>query len=329
MNQVDKTDSQIVEVDTPPAEKPLISVVIPCYYSEKMIRKVVTMTREELVSNGYPYEFILVNDGSRDGTFAEIEKLANEDSQVVGIDCSKNLGQHSATMAGLHHVHGDLIMLMDDDMQTHPSQCMTIIHAMEETDDDVVFGQWPRQKTSWWRLAGSKFTTWSMQVMTKRPKEVEACNFLVMKRAIAEELKRYTGPYIYIQGLLFRATTRMSNVAIKHFEREEGTSGYTLKTLIKLWSTILNFSMMPLRAASFIGTVLGVIGLISGIVVVVSKFVVPNYALGWPSLMAAVLFCSGLILMSLGIIGEYLGRVFMTLNNSPQYVIRTLLDRRD
>lgn len=313
----------------PPSEKPLISVVIPCYYSEKMIRKVVTMTREELVSNGYPYEFILVNDGSRDGTFAEISKLAEEDSQVVGIDCSKNLGQHSATMAGLHQVHGELVMLMDDDMQTHPSQCMKLIRAIEETDDDVVFGQWPRQKTSWWRLAGSKFTTWSMHVMTKRPKEVEACNFLVMKRAISDELMRYTGPYIYIQGLLFRATTRMSNVAIKHFEREEGTSGYTLKALIRLWSTILNFSMMPLRAASIVGSALGIIGLISGIVVVASKLVYPDFALGWPSLMAAVLFCSGIILLSLGIIGEYLGRVFMTLNNSPQYVIRTLLDHRE
>ena len=165
--------------------------------------------------------------------------------------------------------------------------------------------------------------------MTKRPKEVEACNFLVMRRAISDELMRYTGPYIYIQGLLFRATTRMSNVSIKHFERESGTSGYTLKTLIKLWSTILNFSMMPLRAASIIGSVLGIVGLISGIVVVISKLVYPDFALGWPSLMTVVLFCSGMILLSLGIIGEYLGRVFMTLNNSPQYVIRTLLDERE
>ncbi len=313
----------------PSSDKPLISVVIPCYYSEKMIRKVVTLTREELVSNGYPYEFILVNDGSTDGTFDEIRKLSEEDHQVVGIDCSKNLGQHSATMAGLHHVHGDLVMLMDDDMQTHPSQCMKLINAIEETGDDVVFGQWAKMRESWWRLLGSKFTTWSMQVMTKRPKEVEACNFLVMRRAISDELMRYTGPYIYIQGLLFRATSKMSNVSIKHFERESGTSGYTLKTLIKLWSTILNFSMMPLRAASIVGTVLGLVGLVSGIVVVVSKLVYPDFALGWPSLMAVVLFCSGIILLSLGIIGEYLGRVFMTLNNSPQYVIRTLLDERE
>lgn len=313
----------------PSSEKPLISVVIPCYYSEKMIRKVVTMTREELVTNGYPYEFILVNDGSKDNTFGEIQKLAEEDSNIVGIDCSKNLGQHSATMAGLHQVRGDLIMLMDDDMQTHPSQCMKLIHGIEETGDDVVFGQWAKMREAWWRRAGSLFTTWSMQVMTKRPKEVEACNFLVMRKAICDEVKRYTGPYIYIQGLLFRATTRMSNVAIEHFEREEGTSGYTLKTLIKLWSTILNFSMMPLRAASIVGGVLGFIGLISGVIVVASKLVYPDFALGWPSLMAVVLFCSGIILMSLGIIGEYLGRVFMTLNNSPQFVIRTLIDERD
>ena len=308
---------------------PMISVVIPCYYSEKMIGKVVTLTREELVSNGYSYEFILVNDGSTDGTFSEIQKLAEEDPNIVGIDCAMNLGQHSAIMAGLNHTRGELIMLMDDDMQTHPSQCMKLIHALEETGDDLVFAVWEKQREAWWRRAGSAFSTWSMKAMTKRPKGIEASNFFVMRNTVRDEVVRYKVPYIYIQGLLFRATSHISNQEVKHFEREQGQSGYTLKTLIKLWSTILNFSKMPLRAASVLGSVLGIVGLISGIAVVIRKFIDPGVASGWPSTMAALLFCSGIILLSLGLIGEYLGRVFMTLNNSPQYVIRTKLDNRD
>ena len=307
-----------------------ISVVIPCYYSERMISKVVTMTRDVLVENNYDYEFVLVNDGSTDGTFKEIEKLAAADERIVGLDCSRNLGQHSAIMAGLHYAHGDAIMLMDDDMQTHPNQCMKLIRAFEETGDDVVFARWEEHKEALWRRIGSGFSSWTMQVMTKRSKSIDATNFFIMSDTVCREVLRYTGPYIYIQGLICRSTSRISNTEVEHFEREEGSSGYTFSALVKLWSTILNFSMMPLRATSIIGSAFGLVGLCSGVAVVIQKLVLdPSIDAGWPSLMATVLFCSGIILLSLGLIGEYLGRVFMTLNNSPQFVIRTVVDRRE
>lgn len=310
------------------ATKETVSVVIPCYYSEKMIAKVVRLTREQLVSGGYDYEFILVNDGSTDGTFREIQALAAEDSKVVGIDCAKNLGQHSAIMCGLNQTRGGYIMLMDDDMQTHPSQCMKLLDAMEEGGHDVVFAEWEQHKEALWRRMGSEFSSWSMRVMTKRPKDIYSSNFLVMKSHVRDEVVRYTGPYIYIQGLIFRATSSVTNVMVQHFEREQGTSGYTMKTLIRLWSTILNFSMIPLRAASVLGLIVGALGLVSGIAVIVQKLLDPSMAAGWPSLMAVLLFCSGIILVSLGLIGEYLGRMFMTMNNSPQFVIRTRVDNR-
>lgn len=305
-----------------------VSVVIPCYYSEKMIGKVVRLTRDELTSAGYDYEFVLVNDGSTDGTFDQICSLCLEDSRVVGINCAKNMGQHNAIMAGLRKTSGDLIMLMDDDMQTHPSQCLKLLRAIDEDGADVVFASWKQHKEAWWRRLGSSFTIWSMRVLTNRPREIYASNFFVMRGHIRDELIRYTGPYVYIQGLLFRATANMSNVEVEHFAREEGHSGYTLKSLIRLWSTVLNFSLMPLRAASLVGAIMGAIGLIGALVVFVMGLTVPGMQVGWPSLMVAILTCSGIIIMFLGLIGEYLGRLFMTVNQSPQYVLKTVIDNR-
>ena len=307
----------------------LVSVVIPCYYSEGMIEKVVTLTRDELVAAGYDYEFVLVNDGSTDGTFAAITRLVQADRNVVGIDCAKNLGQHNAIMAGLQKTRGDLIMVMDDDMQTHPSQCPKLLQGLLDGSYDVVLGKWSEQKEAWWRRAGSAFAEWSMRVMTKSPKDLFMGNFIVMRRHVRDEVVRYTGPYVYVQGLMWRATSNMANVEIEHFDREMGESGYTLKRLVQLWSVILNFSMMPLRTASVLGSVMGLVGLLAAIVIVISKFADPTMQAGWPSMMAAIAIVGGLILLGLGVVGEYLGRMFMVVNKAPQYVVRQTLDERE
>lgn len=307
-----------------------VSVVIPCYYSEATIAKVVTQTRKELVKGGYDTEFVLVNDGSTDGTFAQIRELASSSDDVVGVDCAKNLGQHAAIMCGLRYATGELIMMMDDDMQTHPSQCLKIVDAIVEHEEcDVVFASWPEHKEALWRRLGSDFAVWSMRIMTKRPKDIYPSNFFVIRDYIRDEVVRYTGPYPYIQGLLFRATSRMMNVEVQHFEREEGTSGYTFKSLVKLWASVLGFSMLPLRASSIAGGIIGFLGLVAAVVVIVMRVLDPTMALGWPSLMVVMLICSGLILLFMGIVGEYIGRLFMTANNAPQYVVKQVIDSRD
>ena len=306
-----------------------VSVVIPCYYSEGLIEKVVTLTRDELTGAGYEYEFVLVNDGSTDGTFDAIRRLTAADNNIVGINCAKNLGQHSAIMAGLQQTRGDVIMIMDDDMQTHPSQCLKLLRALENSDYDVVFAKWPEHKEAWWRRLGSNFTVWSMRVMTGRPKDLYMSNFIVMRRHVRDEVIRYTGPYVYIQGLLFRATKNMANVEVEHFEREIGQSGYNFKQLVRLWSIVLNFSMLPLRAVSATGLVIGFLGLIAAVVIVIQKFLNPAMQAGWPSQMAVTAVIGGLVLISLGIVGEYLGRMFMTINNAPQYVLKETIDNRE
>lgn len=298
-----------------------ISVVIPCYRSELTIGKVVDQTRDELVRMGYGCQFVLVNDCSPDGTYDVLEFLASERPDVQAIDLARNFGQHAAIMCGLHHATGDVVVLMDDDMQTHPSQLEAMIAALT-ADVDVVFGRYPRRREALWRRFGSAFWRWTMRVMTGCPKGVELSSFVVMRGWVAREMARYSGPYPVVQGLVFRVSSRVANANVAHFERESGTSGYTLRSLVKLWSNVINFSMAPLRAATLLGTCMGATGLLAALYLLVRKLVRPDIPVGWSSTMVTLLTCAGLVILSIGVVGEYVGRVFMTANGTPQFVER-------
>lgn len=299
----------------------LVSVVIPCYYSKNMIGKVVRLTRDELVSLGYDTQFVLVNDGSDDGTYDAICALSDESDDVVGIDLMRNFGQHNAIMAGLHQVAGDIVMVMDDDMQTHPSQCRFLLEKLSE-GADVVFGKYRVHKESAFRRAGSSFAMSLIRLLADCPKGIVDSNYFVMRRIVCDEMISYRSPSVYIQGLIFRTTNRIENVDIDHFEREEGSSGYTLKSLMKLTSTILNFSAIPLRIATVLGCVLGILGLAGAIALLVERLIDPEMVIGWSSLMVTVLVCSGVITICIGIVGEYVGRLFQTDMGRPQFIVR-------
>ncbi|MEG0072402.1 MAG: glycosyltransferase family 2 protein [Raoultibacter sp.] len=298
-----------------------VSVVIPCYHSEKTIAKVVQGTRNELVRAGYGYEFVLVNDGSTDATFEEIGRLCEGDSAVKGINLMRNFGQHNAIMAGLREVSGDWVMVMDDDMQTHPSQCPLLLEKMSE-GWDVVFADYFNHKESWFRRLGSRFAMWSIRVLAGCPKNITDSNFFVMTRLVCNELTRYESPHVYVQGLLFRCTNRIANVTVEHFDRDSGDSGYTFKSLVNLWSTILNFSVTPLRLSSLFGILFAGGGLVGAIVLFIKRVADPEMQLGWASTMVAILVSSGAIMFCLGFVGEYVGRLFMTANHHPQFIVR-------
>ncbi|MEG2533821.1 MAG: glycosyltransferase family 2 protein, partial [Gordonibacter sp.] len=176
-----------------------ISVVIPCYYSEKVIADVVAQTRAELVAGGYDYEFVLVNDGSRDKTFQAISRICEQDAKVKGIDLMRNFGQHNAIMAGLHETTGDAVLLMDDDMQTHPSQCLALIEGLED-DVDVVFAKFHVHKESLLRRLGSRFAMFTIRVLAGCPKGITDSNFLVMRSCVRDEMLHYASASVYIQG---------------------------------------------------------------------------------------------------------------------------------
>lgn len=300
----------------------LVSVIIPCYRSENTICKLVNLTLSAIQMSGRDAEFILVNDYSPDGTYSMICTLVDKGMPVIGVDLARNFGQHSAIMAGLHYVSGDIVLLMDDDMQTHPSQVSVLLQGLDDSSVDVVFGRYPKRKEAFWRRVGSAFTRWTMRVMVGMPKGLMPSSFIAMRRSIAETMIEYTGPYPFITGLVFQSTSHVGEVSVQHFERESGSSGYTFKSLVRLWMTIMNFSMAPLRLASALGAVIGLFGLIAAVSLIIRKLLVPETPVGWSSTMVTILVCSGLIIMFLGIVGEYVGRIFMTSNHVPQYIIR-------
>lgn len=300
----------------------LVSVVIPCYYSEKTIRKVVDLVMAEFDKNdGYTCEFVLVNDGSKDGTYAEIQKLAAEYPNVRGVNLMRNFGQHNALMCGLHYAVGDCVLGMDDDMQTHPSQIFRLIHKLEE-GYDLVYGVYPERKNSAAKNLTSKINEVTSRVMLERPKGISSSNFWIITRAVQAETIKYDSYNPYIDGIFYRVTHNIGNVQVEHFKRESGTSGYTLRKLINLWLRYWNYSVIPLRVSFFLGVFSVFAGIIIALLVVINKIIYPDVAVGWSSTLCVVVLLFGLVLLVLGVIGECLGKIILILNNTPQYIIR-------
>lgn len=309
----------------------LYSVIIPCYRSSATIEHVVDMTREEMARlKKENVEFILVNDCSPDEgkTIAKLREMADRHRDVKVIDLAMNSGQHNALMAALRHAKGDVIIGMDDDGQTHPSQLGALFKALEQ-GYDLVYGYYPDKKHNWFRNLGSRFNDLTVNLMIKKPKDVRTSSYFLVRKFIRDHAVQYEGSYTYLLGLFMRCTQNIISVPIQHFEREEGESGYTFKQLVRLWSSVIGFSVIPLRVASIAGFFFAGVGILAALVVLIRKLVDPTLSMGWPSLMCAISFFFGLTFMFLGMIGEYLGRMFLGMNKEPQYVIKATYNLSD
>lgn len=299
-----------------------ISFVIPCYNSEKTIGVVVDEIIETVTKNGnYDYEIILVNDSSPDNVFNTIAKLCQNNKKIKGIDLARNFGQHSAIMAGFNHITGDIVVCLDDDGQTPADEMFTLIDKLDE--NDLIFAKYKDKKHSFFRNAGSWVNDKMAQWLIGKPRDLKIMSYFACKRYVVDEVLRYKNSYPYISGLLLRVTNKVANVEVHHRERIEGKSGYTIKKLFLLWiNGFTAFSVKPLRVATFIGCLTAIVGFIYGIYVIIHKILNPLTPLGYSSTMAALLFIGGMIMLLLGMIGEYLGRAYISLNNAPQFVIR-------
>lgn len=304
----------------------LHSVIIPCYKSDQTIRKVVELTMAEFEKMGRTeYEFVLVDDYSPDGgkTVAVLRELVKDYACVRVVELAKNSGQHNAVMAGLNFAKGDILIAMDDDMQTHPSQ-LPIILAELDKGYDIVYGYYPQKKHSKFRNFGSYINYLTVRLLLNKPKELKTSSFWAIKKFVRDYAIQYPSAYTHLQGVFLRITRNISSVPIQHFEREVGTSNYTLKKLIQLWSNIIGFSVVPLRLAMYFGYFFAGIGFLGAIAVVIRKIVRPVTYIGWPSMMVCICFFSGIILVFMGLIGEYIGRLFLGMNNNPQFVVRQI-----
>lgn len=308
-------------------EHMLVSVVIPCYNSEKTIRRVVEMVMGVFEQyKGYECEFVLVNDCGGDNTFGVIRELARDYDNVHGLDLMRNFGQHNALMCALNYTSGDLILGMDDDLQTHPSQIPIMLEAMEQHDYDVLYGVYPHRKVG----PVKNFTHWlnkvSSAVLLGRPKGVQSSNFWLITRAVRNEVIKYQTFNPFVDAIFYRTTHNIGNVQIEHHRREVGESGYTLSKLVKLWLAYWNFSTVPLHISSIIGAISAFVGFVAGFVTVIRKLLDPSIPMGWSSLVCVMLFFFGLVLLALGVIGEYLGKALLAINDTPQYIVRSTVN---
>lgn len=302
----------------------LVSVVIPCYNSEKSIREVVELTMAEFAKlPDYDCEFVLVNDGSpKDDTFGEIKRLAKDYPCVHGINLMRNFGQHSAIMCGLNYAKGDLILGMDDDLQNHPSQIPKLLKRMAEGDFDLVYGIFEEQQNSRAKYLSSRLNQWTARKLLGRDKNLQTSSFWLITDKLKDQVIQYKNYNPMIEALFSRMTNNVGMVVVEHHKREYGSSGYTLGKLVKLWLAYFNYTVLPLRFISAVGIITALVGFIAGIIAIIRKIIDPTIAMGWTSTVCILLFFFGLVLLALGIIGEYIGDIVLSVNSTPQYVVR-------
>ncbi|MCH5261503.1 MAG: glycosyltransferase family 2 protein [Lachnospiraceae bacterium] len=308
----------------------LVSFVIPCYRSEQTLNKVVEEIDATMkVLGGCEYEIVLVNDSSPDDTYEVIRSLCAKRQDICGINLSRNFGQHAALMAGFRYVHGDVVVCLDDDGQTPASEVGKLLEKIDE-GYDAVYAKYTRKQHSGFRNFGSKINELMTRVMLGKPKDLYLSSYFAVRKYVVDEMLRCTNPYPYVIGLVLRTTKKIANVEVTHRERETGTSGYTIGKLFGLWfNGFTAFSIKPLRIATALGCLTACAGFLYGFYTVVKKFVNPNVPIGFSAIMAALVFIGGMIMLMLGLIGEYVGRIYISLNNSPQYVIKECLNADD
>lgn len=308
-----------------------VSFVIPCYRSENTITGVVEEIEKTMMAlkEVYSFEIVLVNDSSPDNTMGTIRKLCEEKKYIIGIGFARNFGQHAALMAGLRQASGDYVVCLDDDGQTPADEVSKLLDKLEE-GFDAVYAKYEHKQHSGFRNLGSKVNELMTRVMLEKPKDLYVSSYFAVKRFIVEDMIRYENSYPYVIGLVLRSTKNITNVVVNHREREEGSSGYTLKKLFALWfNGFTAFSVKPLRIATCVGVICACAGFLYGIYIIINRFVNPDVPLGYSSMMAALVFFCGMIMVMLGLIGEYIGRIYISMNSSPQYVIRERINAED
>jgi undecaprenyl-phosphate 4-deoxy-4-formamido-L-arabinose transferase len=303
---------------------PALSFVIPLYNSAETIAAVVHEIESLAIAGGH--EIVLVNDGSRDDT-AEVcrELLRTARGPMTYVEHARNFGEHNAVLTGWRHASGAYVVNLDDDGQQPPTEAVRLWEEARAGRLDVVYGHYVTKRHSLWRNLGSWFTNRITDWVLDKPKGFYLSSFRCVSAFATREAARHEGPYPYIDGLLLQITQRVGSIEVQHVARRAGRSGYTLRRLLRLWlSSWVGFSVLPLRVATVLGLAMALMGLaglgyVSWLWV---RDVGPFF--GWGSLMAALLVFSGTQLVLLGLIGEYIGRMFLTVNQRPQSVVRTV-----
>jgi len=301
-----------------------LSIVIPVYNAANTIGELVDKLIDNLGLDNS--QIVLVNDGSKDNSHQVCLSLVSKYPQnLTYVNLARNFGEHNAVIAGLNYAQGDYTVIMDDDFQNPPEEVSKLVDEAVNKQYDIVYTYYDKKQDSWLRNLGSKFNDWGANFMLQKPKGLYLSSFKVFNKLIVQEVVNYKGPYPYIDGLALRCTTNIGKIKVRHDKREKGRSGYTFKKLIRLWlNMFVNFSIVPLRFSFFLGLIFSCLGLMLSIFIVIDKLLNPEIPLGWPSLIIAVMVFSGVQLLILGLLGEYIGHLLLSNNRKPQFVVRNV-----
>ncbi|MDQ6623377.1 MAG: glycosyltransferase family 2 protein [Verrucomicrobiota bacterium] len=307
--------------------RPALSIVVPLYNSAATLPRLLQELGAVAIEGGS--ELVLVNDGSRDETErVALELLEQCPVPVTFLSLSRNFGEHNAVLQGLRASTGDFVITMDDDLQNPPSEVPKLLQAAQSDGHDVVYTVYESKQHSWWRNLGSSLTNQIADWSIDKPKGLYLSSFRCLSRFVVDEVSKSTSPLPYIDALIFQVTQRVGVVTVRHDPRPSGQSGYTLRKLLRLWmSMLVNASIMPLRFAAVAGLAMGAVGFVSFLYVLVNHFT-NREPLGWGSLMSALLVFSGTQLLLLGIVGEYIGRIYLHVAHKPQSVVRVRVEHR-
>ena len=306
-------------------EAPALSIVVPVYNGAATIGELVHALRALDIDGGL--EIVLVVDGSPDNSLDVCKQLAAEPgAPIVLLSLSRNFGEHNAVMAGLARARGSYAITMDDDLQNPPSEVKRLFEHARDGGYDAVYTFYADKQHAAWRNLGSRFTNWCADRLIDKPRGLYLSSFRCLSAFVCERIvASYDGPYPYVDGLVFQVTQNVGRLQVDHLPRIEGRSNYTLSRLLRLWlSMFLNFSVMPLRIATLLGLGFGFLGTVAAAIVIAEAIVSDKPPQGWASLMVAVLVLAGVQLVVLGVIGEYLGRMFLAVNRKPQYLVRDI-----
>jgi glycosyltransferase involved in cell wall biosynthesis len=305
--------------------KPALSFIIPMYNAADTIAAVVRDIESLPVEGGH--EIVLVDDGSSDATSEVARELVHRSPLTITlVEHSRNFGEHNAVLSGWRHARGEHLVNLDDDGQNPPAEAVRLWEHARRTGLDVVYGHYEEKKHSAFRNFGSWFTNRVTDVALDKPHGFYLSSFRCVSAFVAKQVIGYAGPYPYIDGLLLQVTQRFGSITVRHDERSAGRSGYTFRRLVRLWlSAWVNFSLVPLRVATLLGLITAVLGLLAFAGVVWLWLINRGPAYGWGWVMATVLLFSGTQLVLLGLVGEYLGRMFLAVNQRPQSVVRDVV----
>jgi undecaprenyl-phosphate 4-deoxy-4-formamido-L-arabinose transferase len=301
-----------------------LSIVVPVYRGAATVGALVAALSELRPEGGL--EIILVNDGSPDNSGEVCRALAATATvPLTYIEHARNFGEHNAVMTGLRHASGRYVITMDDDLQNPPEEVLKIYDHARQGQWDVVYTRYAKKEHEGWRNIGSRFANWVADQLLDKPPGLYLSSFRCMSAFAVQQVTRYAGPYPYVDGLLMQVTQRLTSIEVRHLPRAEGRSNYTLKRLVLLWLNLAtSFSVLPLRLAMLAGVAMGAFGLLGALVVIVEALMGMTPS-GYASLMTVMLLVAGVQFLILGVLGEYVGRAFLSANGKPQGIVRETL----